>query len=75
MNPRIVFVTINSNDFDGELQQIILYNIQGQKIYSTDVKNQAKVVDIKTNNFSEGIYILQFQTDKGILNKKLIITK
>jgi hypothetical protein len=74
-NPAKDFVTINSNDFDGELNQINLINIQGQSIFTNNTSNQSKIINLPINNFSEGIYMLQLQTTKGILTKKLIITK
>jgi len=74
-NPAKDFVTINCNDFDGELNQINLINIQGQIIFTTNTSNQSKTINLPINNFSEGIYMLQLQTTKGILTKKLIITK
>jgi hypothetical protein len=74
-NPAKDFVTINCNDFDGELNQINLINIQGQIIFTTNTSNQSKTINLPINNFSEGIYMLQLQTTKGILTKKLIITR
>jgi hypothetical protein len=74
-NPAKDFVIINSNDFDGELNQINLINIQGQNIFTTNTSNQSKLINLPINNFSEGIYMLQLQTTKGIFTKKLIITK
>lgn len=74
-NPAKDFVTINSNDFDGELNQINLINIQGQSIFTSITSNQSKIINLPINNFSEGIYMLQLHTNKGILTKKLIITK
>jgi len=74
-NPAKEFVTINMNEFDGELSEINLINVQGQIIYTLDTKNQSKIFDLKINSFSEGIYVLQLHTSNGILTKKLIITK
>jgi hypothetical protein len=74
-NPAKDFVTVNINEFDGELNEINLINVQGQIIYTLNTKNQSKIFDLKTNSFSEGIYMLQLHTSNGILTKKLIITK
>lgn len=74
-NPAKDFVTVNINEFDGELSEINLINVQGQIIYTLNKKNQSKIFDLKTNSFSEGIYMLQLHTSNGILTKKLIITK
>lgn len=74
-NPAKDFVTVNINDFDGELNQINLINIQGQNIFTFNTTNQSKILNLPINNFSEGIYMLQLQTSRGMLTKKLIITK
>jgi hypothetical protein len=74
-NPAKDFIVINSNDFDGELNQINLINIQGQNIFTTNTSNQSKIINLPINNFSEGIYILKLFTNKGVLTKKIIITK
>jgi hypothetical protein len=74
-NPAKDFIVINSNDFDGELNQINLINIQGQNIFTTNTSNQSKIINLPLNNFSEGIYIFKLFTNKGVLTKKIIITK
>lgn len=74
-NPAKDFIVINSIDFDGELNQINLINIQGQNIFTTNTSNQSKIINLPLNNFSEGIYMLKLFTNKGVLTKKIIITK
>ena len=74
-NPAKDFVIVNMNDFDGELSEINLINIQGQIVFNFKTENQSKIINVPVNNFSEGIYILQLNTSNGIINKKLIIRK
>ena len=74
-NPAKDIVSIDVNDFNGEINQVRLINIQGQNVFTYDNANQSKMFNLPINNFSEGIYLLQFQTSTGISTKKLIITK
>lgn len=74
-NPAKDFLTIDCKDFNGELNELNLTNIQGQKVYSSNLINQSKTINLPVNNFSDGIYLLQVKTNNGNLTKKIIITK
>ena len=69
-----VFPNPSNNDFNITIDEnlkvnsIVLYDFQG-KIINTFPKNH-KTLNI--NNLNEGAYILNIQTDEGILSKKLI---
>lgn len=74
-NPAIDVVTIDLSNFNGELKEVHIFNIQGQKITSTTVNSQSKRFTLPIGNFAQGVYLLQLTTDRGLLIKKLIISK
>ena len=74
-NPAKDFLTIDCKEFTGELNELNLTNIQGQKVYSSNLFIQSKTINLPVNNFSDGIYLLQVKTNNGNLTKKIIITK
>lgn len=45
-----------------------IYNLLGQAIY----KNNDNTAEVDTENLSKGIYTIQINTSKGVLNKKFI---
>lgn len=74
-NPAKDFVMVDFNEFNGTLNQINLVNVQGQNVFTLNTVNQSKIFNIPLTNISDGIYFLQIQTDKGVLSKKIIISK
>jgi len=55
-----------------ENAQIEVYNIMGEKVYSTIITNRSSTINLDAPN---GIYFLQLKTDQGVATKKLIINK
>jgi hypothetical protein len=74
-NPAKNFVLIDFNEFNDKINQLNLLNVQGQNVFTSNTINQTKLFTVPLTNLSDGIYFLQIQTDKGILNKKIIISK
>lgn len=74
-NPTKDFLTIDLNEFSGNLIRIDLFNIQGQKVVTDHSFNQEKILELPLGNLSDGIYFLQFQTNSGMLTRKIIIGK
>lgn len=74
-NPAKESVLIDFNDFTARLNQLTLINAQGVCVYETSLSDQPKTLHIPLVNLFEGIYILQLQTNNGVLNKKVIISK
>lgn len=74
-NPAKDFVMVDFNEFNGTLNQINLVNVQGQNVFTLNTVNQSKIFNLPLTNISDGIYFLQIQTDKGVLSKKIIISK
>ncbi|MBI3501612.1 MAG: T9SS type A sorting domain-containing protein [Bacteroidetes bacterium] len=55
-----------------EVRNIEIYNVMGEKMYSSTVNRKQETVNLSASN---GIYFLQLKTENGIVNKKLIINK
>jgi len=67
-NPASNLVNIHSRN---NIKEIAIYNLLGNRIYSSDVDND--FITINTSNFSPGVYIIQLNYGNGIINKKLSI--
>lgn len=63
-NPATDFVNIDSKD---NIKSIRIFELSGKTI---DAKLKGKTVDIK--NLPKGIYILNIETENGIISKKII---
>lgn len=74
-NPAKDFVMVDFNEFNGTLNQINLFNVQGQNVFTLNKVYQSKIFNIPLINLSDGIYFLQIQTDKGTLSKKITVSK
>lgn len=74
-NPAKDFVMVDFNEFNGTLNQINLFNVQGQNVFTLNKVYQSKTFNIPLINLSDGIYFLQIQTDKGTLSKKITVSK
>ena len=66
-NPARQEVNISSENI---INSIEVYNSLGKKVYLTNVKATEKTLDI--NTLSKGVYIIEINTDKGYVRKKLI---
>lgn len=72
-NPVNGQLTIKTSDAPNS-DKVMIYNLQGQKIYEQALVNQSTV--ISTNNISTGIYIVKIADNASILNvQKIIVDK
>ena len=53
--------------------KVSLYDILGKNIFNKIFNNNTNTQTISTTGLQPGIYIVQLQSGKNILNKKLII--
>lgn len=53
------------------IKGIEIYDIMGKKVYSLDVNNYSKTINIST--FNKGIYIARLNTEQGLVSKKFIV--
>lgn len=66
-NPAKDYAKITAKD---GINRIVLYDITGNVVYRSEAK--ATETRISIGNLSTGIYILRVDTDKGIIQKKLL---
>ncbi len=73
--PAFNSVSVATTEANLLIKRIIIYNQQGQQISKTkDVIEKSKC-KLDVSKFSNGIYYMEILTDKGIVMKKLIISK
>jgi hypothetical protein len=72
-NPSKDFINIDLSNSDAKVSSMKISNVQGQIISEQNVSNQIERISV--TNFADGIYILQLNSDKGILTQKIIIGK
>jgi len=66
-------IEINSNKANGSLS-IILYRIDGQKVFSKEIENPSKNFShsIDLSKYSKGMYFLRVVTDNEVMTRKVI---
>ncbi len=57
-----------------ESVNVIITDIAGKVIYVTSGSN-AKEIEINTNGFAEGVYVVQVQTPEGIQSQRIVVTR
>jgi hypothetical protein len=67
-NPTSDFLNIKIQE--GEIEQILLYNLNGKKVLSKEINKQQSVID--TQNLIRGIYFIKIIFNDSILTKKLL---
>lgn len=67
--PTSDFITVESEKYD--IESISFMDIYGKTISTYDVENPINTIDI--SNFADGIYFISIKSDKGLINKKIII--
>lgn len=74
-NPADVFVTIDLQQFTGKVNQIDLWDVNGNQLYSEKVAQNKHTVMLPLNGISSGVYMIRIYTDKEIITKKLVVEK
>jgi len=74
-NPAKTDITINAKEFEGTIKDVSLINIQGQEVGSYSVNESQKDIHLQLGEYSEGIYLVKIQSDKGIFTKKVLIER
>jgi hypothetical protein len=72
-NPSTSKVTI-ANKAHLKMKEISIVNLMGQTVYKNDKVN-AEQIEINTTGFASGLYNVMINTEKGMITKKLEITK
>jgi len=74
-NPVKDLLTIDLTGFTGILNQIDLIDVQGRNVLTQNSEGIHRTIELKVNNLTDGIYFAQFNTNTGIITKKIIIKK
>ncbi len=74
-NPTSGLVYIGFNAIENTTLNISLVSLTGAKLYSKDlgVVNGQKIEELDLSNFSKGVYMLKFTTDKGNFVRKITL--
>lgn len=74
-NPAKDYFTIDLNNFPGQIKNVSLYNIQGREIMpNISCKNKNnKLWKVFLENVVDGFYVINIETDEGIINKKILL--
>jgi endonuclease I len=70
-NPANEYFWVTNTTSFSETDNVILYDIQGRKVFSTALNNES--IKIPVNNLNTGIYILKVSTQKGVVSKKISV--
>ena len=57
--------------YAAKINTIEIYNIHGQIVYSKEVN--ANAIKINTTTLSNGVYIMNINSDKATITRKLIV--
>lgn len=68
-NPTSTFLNINLPNNEASL--IRIFNLKGSIIYEKQINSTKHIIDV--HYFTKGIYLLNIQTSKKLVNKKIII--
>jgi len=74
-NPVSTNLFISTSDNGYHLLSASLYNIIGQQVYKQDLLQKTNSININSRVFTDGVYMLQLYTDKGNIQKKIIVMR
>ena len=73
-NPSDGVVNIEFNTHDLSAVEISIFNVLGEEIYfSNEILNGEFTTTINLSSQSKGVYLIKIKTDRGVINRKLII--
>ena len=70
-NPASDRVNVTSSH---EMQRITVVNYVGQVVYDAELNDDHQIT-LNTSTFDAGVYVVRLSTDKGVVTKRLTITK
>jgi PKD repeat protein len=74
-NPANHYLNISFLDESMENVHIDIISSTGQLVFSKEIINRKNLEGIDLNNFSEGVYLLRFSSNKKTFTKKLVIMR
>ncbi|NBC58594.1 MAG: T9SS type A sorting domain-containing protein [Bacteroidetes bacterium] len=72
-NPASDLVNINFSQNTDELEQIVLYDLNGRLVFASKLNSNDIEQQIDVSNLSSGIYVLEINTVKHQYNTKVIV--
>ena len=70
-NPASQFLRIDLPNNNNQRTQIRMINLKGSIIYQKQISNSQHIIDVQS--FPKGVYLLNIQTSKNLISKKIII--
>ncbi len=75
-NPAKDVVTVDWNSFNESIKSISLIDLSGRQLFTSDVSNGSKNIEIQLQAYASGNYFIRFDLDnKQWFVKKLVISK
>ena len=71
-NPSNKDFRVDFSSLNVEKALIRVYDAQGKQVYSSETKQNVSLVTISLEKFANGIYLLEVETSKGRVLKRLI---
>jgi len=72
-NPANEKITIGSTNFGGSEIVVKIYTLNGEEVYADLQHNIKKTLDVDVTSLSSGLYMLEVQSNKSKVTKKLVI--
>ena len=74
-NPATNNVNVTFSSEENAAAVISVMNLMGQTVYTENVNIHEgyNMLNLSVNNFSNGVYMVNIKTDKGISTQKLIV--
>ncbi len=73
-NPAQDFLNLHLNG-TVPMEQILMYNLNGQVIYNSGNKVDLKKTAIDVTNIANGLYVVEVITEEGVITKKVEVMK
>jgi hypothetical protein len=73
-NPVKDFLNIETSE-NIKINQIKIYNLSGQEVFNNVITQSQIKVNIALPNLTNGMYIIQIETEQGVINKKINVLK
>lgn len=69
-NPAKDFVILNNLPASSTIK---MYDVTGKQVYSSSITNEQTIIN--TSTYTNGIYLISIENNRGITYKKLVVTK
>ncbi|MEN8810285.1 MAG: T9SS type A sorting domain-containing protein, partial [Flavobacteriales bacterium] len=74
-NPANRFLNISILESEMENVKMAIFNSSGNMVHSSLISSQTEQTTIDINSFSEGVYLIRFNSENKVVTKKLIVVK